>query len=115
MLETKIYPAREPSRVEAGRTVGTERAPSLEDAPWASRHLDLPCIPQCRFDDGEAIAAFAMDEGCFCHPEDRAQALCLHHAMRANPNGNMILIQDFSEGEAFTAWLRQKGLVPSAT
>jgi hypothetical protein len=56
----------------------------------------------CRFGDGEAIARFSLPGGCIAFPEDREQALCLHHAMRATPLDGMYLVADFSADQAFT-------------
>ena len=47
-------------------------------------------------DAGEAIALWHMDEGCMCHPEERVQALCLHHLNRATPLGGMVLLFDLT-------------------
>jgi hypothetical protein len=61
---------------------------------------------QCRFGDGEAVAAVALDRGCVAHPDDREQALCLHHLVRARPLGGMLLTRELTEGGALTRWLR---------
>jgi hypothetical protein len=57
----------------------------------------------CRFGDGPAVAVFELDAGCACFPDDRWQALCTQHAMRASPLGSMELAEDLTGG-AFTAW-----------
>jgi hypothetical protein len=59
-------------------------------------------IHRCRFGDDEAVGLFRLDEGCVAYPSDREQYLCVHHALRATPLGGMELIEDFSEGKAFT-------------
>jgi len=60
--------------------------------------------PQCRFTDGEAVARFALDKGCFCYPDDREQDLCLHHIVKATPLGGMKLIVDYTLDGSFTRW-----------
>jgi hypothetical protein len=60
----------------------------------------------CRFGDGEAVAVVALDRGCVAYPDDREQALCLHHLFRSQPRGGMRLVADLTEGEALTRWLR---------
>ena len=53
----------------------------------------------CRFCFDPAIGEFAFNFGCIARPEDRYQALCLHHAMRSQPLGTMTLMVDCtSEG-----------------
>jgi hypothetical protein len=61
---------------------------------------------QCRFGDGEAVAVVALDRGCVACPDDREQALCLHHLFRSQPRGSMLLTRDLTEGGALTRWLR---------
>jgi len=48
-------------------------------------------VETCRFCDSPAVAVFAMPRGCWCHPDDRRQSLCLHHAIKATPLGGMVL------------------------
>jgi hypothetical protein len=59
---------------------------------------------KCRFNDSEAVAVFAMSEGCVCFPDDREQALCMQHIVRATPLGEMTLIRDLTVDGAFTRW-----------
>jgi hypothetical protein len=54
--------------------------------------------------DDEALAIFAVSEGCLCRPDDREQALCLHHIMKATPLGSFELKEDFTLNNAFTKW-----------
>jgi hypothetical protein len=61
---------------------------------------------QCRFGDGEAVALITLDRGCVAYPDDREQALCLHHLVRAQPLGGLYLTRDLTEGGALTRWLR---------
>ncbi len=43
-----------------------------------------------------------------CFPDD--QDLCLHHAYRASPQGSMVMIRDYSQGQQFSqAWVRRFG------
>lgn len=51
--------------------------------------------PQCRFGDGDAAALFGLDAGCYCFHDDVKQALCVQHIIRANPLGNMWLIESY--------------------
>jgi hypothetical protein len=44
---------------------------------------------RCRFCGFAACAVFSMGQGCVCYPEDREQALCPHHVLRATPLGSM--------------------------
>jgi hypothetical protein len=69
----------------------------------------MPDPVSCRFGDGEAVAVVALERGCIAYPDDREQALCLHHLFRARPLGGMLLAADLTEGAALTAWLRQEG------
>ncbi len=53
-------------------------------------------VPFCRFcPDVLAVAEFSMDQGCFCFPEDRRQALCLQHIEKATPLGSMVVSRVF--------------------
>lgn len=48
---------------------------------------------KCRFCDSPAVAVFRLDAGCACHPNDREQALCEQHVVKATPIGDMVLIR----------------------
>jgi hypothetical protein len=61
---------------------------------------------KCRFCDALAIARFGLDQGCACHPDDREQYLCAHHARRAQPLGDMELIEDFTRDGIAVAIVR---------
>lgn len=58
----------------------------------------------CRFCGAAAVAVFALPRGCICYPDDREQALCPQHVIRATPLGGMTLLRDLTNGAAFTAW-----------
>lgn len=62
----------------------------------------------CRFCSDGAVAVFTLSDGCICYPDDREQALCWHHAMRATPLGGMELRQDLTVGAEFTKWLESQ-------
>ena len=62
----------------------------------------------CRFCSDPAVAVYTMSQGCLCHPGDREQALCWHHVVRATPLGNMVLKEDLTEGQWFSAWQKCK-------
>ena len=47
---------------------------------------------RCRFCSAPAAATYALDAGCLCYPEDREQALCVQHIIRATPLGAMRLL-----------------------
>jgi hypothetical protein len=49
----------------------------------------------CRFCGTPSVGIYHLDEGCFCYPDDREQALCSQHVLRATPLGEMILIKAF--------------------
>ena len=53
-----------------------------------------------------------MDEGCLCHPEDRVQALCLHHTRRASPHGSMVLLLDLTLNQKVTEENIRAGFMP---
>ena len=59
---------------------------------------------RCRFCDDEAVAIFVLNEGCFVFPNDREQALCMHHVLKATPIGSIELAKDLTENEEFTDW-----------
>jgi hypothetical protein len=61
----------------------------------------------CRFCDSKPVAVFAFDSGCVCYPEDRRQALCMQHVVRATPLGSMQLAQDLTCDGAFGDWWRR--------
>lgn len=58
----------------------------------------------CRFCWKPAVAVFSMPRGCTCYPDDREQALCMQHVVRANPTGEMILTSDLTVGQKFSEW-----------
>jgi hypothetical protein len=60
----------------------------------------------CRQCGDPAAAVFALPQGCVVYPDDREQALCVHHALRATPLGDegMTLVRDLSLNGSFTAW-----------
>lgn len=58
----------------------------------------------CRFCSSPAVAIFTMTEGCLCYPDDRQQALCMQHILRATPLGTMDLEEDLTVGNEFTTW-----------
>jgi hypothetical protein len=58
----------------------------------------------CRFCGDPAVAVFALDRGCLCYPEDREQALCMQHVVRASPAGSMLLTADLTRDGLFTRW-----------
>lgn len=60
-------------------------------------------LTPCRFGDGPAVAVFALSDGCACFPDDREQALCAQHALKASPIGAMTLTKDLTVGAAFAA------------
>jgi hypothetical protein len=39
------------------------------------------------------MAVFSLEKGCFCYPDDRQQALCPQHYVKATPIGKMELVQ----------------------
>lgn len=65
----------------------------------------------CRFGDGEAIAVWDMPGGCLCHPEDRVQALCLHHSHRATPLDGMKLLFDLTVNQRVTEIVQHGAVV----
>jgi hypothetical protein len=54
--------------------------------------LPTPEIP-CRFcrNGTPAVAIFTLPKGCFVYAEDREQALCCQHIVRATSIGEMTL------------------------
>lgn len=52
---------------------------------------------ECRFCGTPAVAVFSLDEGCACFPDDREQALCMQHIVRASPLGEMAMVRDLTE------------------
>lgn len=46
----------------------------------------------CRFCSSEAVGLYALDRGCVCYPDDREQALCAQHVVRATPLGGFDLV-----------------------
>lgn len=45
-------------------------------------------IQTCRLCDDKAVALVAMDAGCVCFPDDRAQWLCAQHLVISEPLGS---------------------------
>lgn len=70
-------------------------------APMPPAEVDI--VVPCRFCGTPAVAVFELDAGCACFPDDRRQALCMQHVVRASPLGTMELAEDLTSG-AFTAW-----------
>ena len=59
-----------------------------------ARAAETPADPvsvKCRFCKSDALAVFHLPRGCFCYPDDREQALCPQHIIRATPLGEMTL------------------------
>ena len=54
----------------------------------------LEAATHCRFGCGSAVAIYAMDEGCICHPEDKQQALCMQHVEKSTPLGSMMRLTE---------------------
>jgi hypothetical protein len=53
----------------------------------------LPTDTKCRQGDRDPVVGIvALDQGCLVFPDDREQALCLHHIMRITPRGSVDLI-----------------------
>jgi hypothetical protein len=52
-----------------------------------------PPLPPCRFCGAASIGVYAFDEGCLCYPDDREQALCPQHVVRATPLEGMRLLR----------------------
>lgn len=46
----------------------------------------------CRFCGEPAVAVFRLPGGCVCFPDDREQALCPQHILRATPLAGMELM-----------------------
>lgn len=53
-------------------------------------------VPLCRFCRWPAVGIFELNRGCLCFPEDREQALCMQHVVRATPLGDMSLLIDLT-------------------
>ena len=60
----------------------------------------------CRFCSAAAVAVFTLSDGCFCFPDDREQALCLQHIVKATPSGTMDLKTVLDE--PLWAWFQQQ-------
>lgn len=57
--------------------------------PSASVPVDIRTVP-CRFNHGaDAVARYAVPQGCACFHDDRMQDLCAQHAAKAEPLGDM--------------------------
>jgi hypothetical protein len=63
---------------------------------------------KCRFCTAPALARYAMDRGFVCFPDDREQALCAQHIIRATPLGSMELLEDYTLEKVI-----ERGLWPS--
>ena len=73
----------------------------MDLVPYRGKGLTV----KCHFCESPAVAIFYMPEGCVCSLE-QTQALCSHHAFKASPRAEMVLIEDLTEGEEFTdIWL----------
>ena len=59
---------------------------------------------RCRFCDDPPVAIFDLPGGCTVYPDDREQALCMHHANKANDRAGMSILIDLTVGQAFTRW-----------
>ena len=59
---------------------------------------------RCRFCDDLAVAVFDLPRGCACFPDDRVQALCMQHIVKANDLAGMSLKTDLTVDGAFTRW-----------
>ena len=59
---------------------------------------------RCRFCDDLAVAVFDLPRGCACFPDDRVQALCMQHIVKANDLAGMSLKVDLTVDGAFTRW-----------
>jgi hypothetical protein len=70
--------------------------------------MSTPVDVKCRFCSASAIAKYAMDRGCVCFPDDREQALCAQHIIRATPLGSMELLEDYTLEKVI-----ERGLWPS--
>ena len=65
----------------------------------------MPDIP-CRFGCAHAVVEVVLSAGCACHPDDRRQALCMQHYVKATPLGTMVLARVI-EKEAWEWHMRQ--------
>lgn len=65
---------------------------------------------KCRFCNDGAVAIFALNEGCLCFPDDREQALCMQHVIKANPIGSMTIKQDLTLNNEFTKRFINQGV-----
>jgi hypothetical protein len=63
---------------------------------------------KCRFCDDNAVAVFSFPNGCVCYPDDRTQALCTHHSLKATPIYGMVLVEDLTVGNEFTEWWKNR-------
>ena len=61
---------------------------------------------QCRFCHHGAVAVFTLSDGCACFPDDREQALCAQHIVRASPLGSMEL-KDVVDREMWAFMVRR--------
>lgn len=49
----------------------------------------------CRFNDhAPATVRVALQTGCVCYPNDREQLLCEHHWYKAEPLGDMVVVEE---------------------
>jgi hypothetical protein len=58
-------------------------------------------MPNCRFNDGEAIVRVELSKGCIVYPKDQTQNLCFHHLMRSTPLGELNIINDYTDQQIF--------------
>jgi hypothetical protein len=54
---------------------------------------NVPCV-MC---GDPAVALYRMEKGCVCRPDDREQALCQQHIVKATPLGSMELVRYLAE------------------
>jgi hypothetical protein len=56
---------------------------------------------KCRFCNAPAIVVITLSKGCICYPDDREQALCAQHLVRATPLGDEELKEDLTAEQFF--------------
>lgn len=75
-------------------------------------YLTIPDDQRCRFgcslDANPPVAIVELSAGCIAFPDDREQLLCLHHVMRAEPRGTLVVT---AWDPAVTALLTERGLL----
>jgi hypothetical protein len=63
-------------------------------------------MAMCRFCSDPV---FELSAGCVCYPDDRYQALCMQHVIKATPlGGRMTLIEDLTVDGGFAMWLAHR-------